>query len=264
MRWSSRASLIALIVMTPACGDPGGAASSDATALTPGTPTASATVDGPVRVPDLTGLTGRAAARELRAVGLRPRLLSGDGSACLPPGVLRQRPKAGRLIDPRTRVRVEVNSAVGECGIDLPPATAELAGIARSFIHFANGGQLPQFSDEIGLHLGNRLIDSAPASSLAAPEVWRICPPEGGYAAFVCPFSARDHVARWQGRLAVTSLAASHPCAHPSEPPTAWSDLRRVTITPDESLSCPSYWAVELYVDDCDRINAVNLVRSEP
>jgi hypothetical protein len=160
---------------------------------------------------------------------------------------------------------VEVNSGSSrECGIDLPPVDDGLARMARGFIAFANGGALPPFVEEVGLHLGNRLIESAPATSLVAPKAWRICPPEGGYAAFVCPFSARDHVAQWEGRLVLTSAAASHPCAHPADPPAAWASLRRVTITPDESLACPSYWAVELYVDDEGRIAAVNLVRSEP
>lgn len=270
MSWSLRTIVVALVVLAAACGDRGGVAPSGAPEVqtikptTTSTPAASPTAVGPVRVPDLAGMSGRAAASELRAIGLRPVVHLVLGSACAPPGVLRQQPEAGRSVDARSRVSVEVNSAVGECGIDLPPATDELVRVARAFIEYARGGEVPSLSEDVELYLGSRLIESASAASLADPARWRICPPEGGYAAFVCPFSARDHVQRWPGRLAITSAAATHPCAHPADPPETWADLRRVTITPDEGLSCPSYWAVELYVDDCDRIRSVNLVRSEP
>lgn len=220
---------------------------------------------GPVQVPDLTGRTGRDARETLRALGLRPVVHAVRGSGCAPPGVLSQRPRAGRIVGPRTRVVVEVNgSASLGCGIELPPADDALAPFARDLIAMARGGVPPPFTDEVGLYLGNRLIETVAAASLADPRAWRICPPEGAYAAFVCPFSARDHLRGWPGRLTLTAAAAAHSCAHSATAPPGWRALRRVTITPDENLDCTSYWAVELYVDDRGRIASVNLVRSEP
>ena len=39
---------------------------------------------------------------------------------------------------------------------------------------------------------------------------------------------------------------------------------RTVTLTPDEGRSCVDYFAVELEVADDGRLEAVNLIRSDP
>jgi hypothetical protein len=150
-----------------------------------------------------------------------------------------------------------------QCGLDLPPPEpAWLNRVATLFIAFAHGAQRTPPSDTpVTLFLGGlqqRVLDG---DELADRERWRLCPPEGTYAACTCPFSAVEAIDRHTGPLAVTSAGPEHACAHPA---ALAGGGHTVTITPDESLDCTSFWAVQLQVNDVQQVVAVNLVWAEP
>lgn len=217
----------------------------------------------PVAVPDVIGLRGREAQEAIRKSGLRPVRHPSLMSACTPRGVYAQRPEAGEAVSDGARVVVEVNTGgYGECGLDLASAEARPTKVAERFVDFANGTGTVSLAPMVDLHLGNVLVETRAAEDLGEARAWRLCVPY--YAARTCPFSAVETVGDWPGALALTGAAAEHPCAHPGPPPREWAERRRVTITPDEGLSCVDYWAVELYLDDTGRITATNVVWAEP
>lgn len=212
-------------------------------------------------VPSLRTVPVSTARTLVRGAGLHLEVARVLGTACRPRGeVLRQRPRAGAQVPVGSSVRVEANGGgMGRCGLGLPAAPPLLDRLARHFVAFARGEQdHPPTDTPVTLYLGGRQVATVMPDDPRA--TWQVCPPEGGYAGFVCPFSALEQVARAE-QLAVTSRPPEHPCAHPRELGGA---PYSVTITPDESLACPSYWGVQLIVNQVNQLTGVNLVRSEP
>jgi hypothetical protein len=163
-----------------------------------------------------------------------------------------------------TWVIVMVNEGgTGHCGLDLPPADHTRDRAARAFLRFARHGGHPPIDTPVRLYLGGWLIDTLPASRAADPRAWRVCPEAGAYAARTCPLSAVDALRDHIGPVAVTSRLPLHPCVHRGSIPGATAD-RAVTLTPDETLTCVDYVAVQLMVNDVGQVTAVNLVLSEP
>lgn len=221
----------------------------------------------PITVPDVAGLSAQEARVAIRAAGLLPEVRQQLGTACRLRGAIDQRPAAGSLAQPGSEVVVDVNlGGSGHCGLDLPAPSDDLRRLARAFIAFARDtGSPPPMSEVVALHLGHRLIASRVRAELRDSGAgWRICPPEGAYAAWSCPFSGPWHVRNAEGPLAVTSAPAAHLCLAQADRPPGLAGMDRVTITPDELTSCLSYWAIELYVTGAGRIAAVDVLRSEP
>jgi len=219
-------------------------------------------------VPLLTSLSLAEARARVLDSGLRLRAHKVMGTACRPIGeVLAQRPASDRMVALGSRVFVRVNGeAAGECGRDLPAAPPQLDRLARAFEKFARGPlSNPPADTPVTLYLGGVRAKVVTWETWERRTAWRTCPPAGVYAGGSCPFSAVDMIRSHVGPLATTSLAPGHACADP-EPLSATDAGGRysVTLTPDESLDCTGYWAVQLLVNDVDQLVAVNLVMAEP
>ncbi|MCW2833236.1 MAG: hypothetical protein JWN68_1189 [Nocardioides sp.] len=219
-------------------------------------------------VPLLVSLSLAEARSRVADSGLRLRAQEVLGTACLPLGdVLRQRPAPDRMVALRSRVTVQVNSgAPGECGLDLPAPPPQLDQVARAFERFARGAmQDPPADTPVTLYLGGVRTEVISRQGWQRPAEWRLCPAGGGYAGRTCSFSAVDLIRNHDGPLATTSAKPPHSCAHP-QPLSATDAGGRysVTLTPDESLDCTSYWAVQLIINDVYQLVAVNIVLAEP
>ncbi|MBC9732447.1 PASTA domain-containing protein [Nocardioides marmotae] len=256
---------LALLLLLAGCGDSprsGAEAAPGAGEPTSSSPTASA--DREMLVPDVVAMPVAAAQAALERAGLTARRVEGAGSACVPAGeVVGQRPAAGRSVPIGSRVTVEVSSGgSGVCGLGLPPAPAELDRVARLFLRFARGEGPPPVDTPVDLYLGGRFVETVPTTDTLDRAAWEVCPEGGSYAGATCPFSVLEPLAG-SPRVAVTSRDPQHPCAHPSPLPGA-VEGRSVTLQPDEALACPSWFAVQLLVNDVGQVTAVNLVHSEP
>jgi hypothetical protein len=224
--------------------------------------------DDAVHVPAVVGLKEDRAREALETAGFRVESHITQVSACADPGqVLAQDPAAGALATPGATVTLDVTGdSGGECGLDLPPADEVAAPVAELFAKFARGDQPggPPVMTPVDLYLANRFLKTIPEAEANDRDAWRGCPEGGSYAGRTCPFSWVDPIADHQGRLAITSAAPEHPCAHPGPLPAELEAYHAVTLTPDESLDCTSYWAVQLFVNDVGQVVAANLVWAEP
>jgi hypothetical protein len=163
-------------------------------------------------------------------------------------------------------VNLLLGPAPEAASLDLPPADEVAAPVAELFARFARGERPPHgppVDTPVDLYLGNRYLATLPAARARDPEAWEGCL-EGGYAGRTCPFSWTRPIADYAGSLAITSAAPEHPCAHPGPLPAELEAYHAVTLTPDESLDCTSYWAVQLFVNDVGQVVAANLVWAEP
>jgi hypothetical protein len=202
-------------------------------------------------------------------VGLRPHVTRGGQSACLPNrAVVQQRPAAGRKVAPGTRVVLIINTKVGECGLDLPPVSKDLRRVADLFTAFARHPHEPRLGlpvdTSVELFVGGELQKVIPAAESTERRQWETCPGGVGYAARSCPISPLIPFEFYPGPIAATSQAPAHACVPAWELPERLDAYRSVTLTPDESRDCTSYFAVQLFVNDVGQIVAVNLVLSEP
>jgi hypothetical protein len=117
----------------------------------------------------------------------------------------------------------------------------------------------------IDLYVGGVLAKTIPSEQQGDQSAWQGCPDGGDhYAARDCPISALAPLSDWAGRIAITSEAPSHPCAHPAKLPSSLLAYGDVTLTPDAGLDCTSYFAVQLFVNDVGQIVAANVVWAEP
>lgn len=218
-----------------------------------------------VPVPSVVGLPAAEARAAVREAGLRPDVRHVTGTACLPRGrVLGQRPRSGADRLAGARVAIDVNTgALRQCGLDLPaPDPVWLRRVADLFVAFARGAQdTPPSAAPVTLYLGGAEQRVLPGRALDDRARWELCPPEGHYAARTCPFSAVAVIRGHPGPLAVTSARPAHSCASPAR---LRGGPNTVTITPDESLDCTSYWAVQLLVNDVAQVVGVDLVWAEP
>jgi hypothetical protein len=242
---------------------------SDAEATPVGAQTASPDVPAAeVTVPDVTGVRVGRATTVLTDLGLQVRRLDVMGTACRPRGeVLAQRPRAGTVRLTGQRVRIEVNiGALGACGLDATPATADLQRVATAFVRFARGrSQAPPADTPVTLLLGGVRTKVISSEAQLTRRRWASCPVGGLYAGRTCPISPIRTIVQHPGPLAFLAQRPEHSCAHPRPvTPEAVGATKSVTITPDEELDCTSFWAVELLVNDVDQVVAVNTVWAEP
>lgn len=221
-----------------------------------------------LRVPDVYAESAGTARRRLEERGFRVRVYSSH-AACPPYGeVERQLPKADAHREAGRKVTVIVTRPMpGECGLRLPPVADDLAAVGRTFVDFARGERFrpPTTTSRAWLVVGAQVVGRFEAAASADPDSWRGCPRPRYYAARTCPFSALDPLRGYLGPIAVTSAPPQHPCLPlPFEVPPELRGLRRLTLTPDEALDCPRYYAVSLYVDGHDQVAAAQVVWSEP
>ncbi|MDN4172335.1 PASTA domain-containing protein [Nocardioides sp. SOB77] len=255
------AGLAVLLVLSGCAEDQSGAAG--AAASDDGS-TVTASAEPEVLVPEVVAMPVAAARSALDRAGLVARVVRGAGSACAPAGeVSGQRPRTGRMVPVGATVTVEVpGKGTGTCGLDLPPAPDDLDRVARAFLRFARGEGTPPVDTPVDLYLGGRFVETLASAETGDRAAWEVCPEGGSYAGATCPFSALELLGETP-RVAVTSPRPEHPCAHPSPLPGAAAG-RSVILQPDEALACPSWFAVQLRVNEVGQVTAVDLVRSEP
>lgn len=149
----------------------------------------------------------------------------------------------------------------------LPPVTEDLRSISELFLDFARSSDPehpgPPADTSIDLYVGGELQKVIPASRINDRQEWRTCP-EGGYAARSCPISPLLPFANYPGPIEVTSQPPAHVCVPEWRLPERLYVYRSVTLTPDESRDCTSYFAIQLFVNDVGQIVAANLVLSDP
>lgn len=198
--------------------------------------------------------------------GFRVKVQTGGYSACVPDGLVLSQDPPPRYQRPiGSKVTVFANNGIGECGLGLPSPAADLEEAGEAFVEFARGGAVDEhlLRNPVELYVGGRLVHTIPAWRAVHPNSYGwLCPTSGSYAASICPFSPVRSLRGYPGPVAVTSAGPEHPCMHART--FAATRERTVTLTPDESLACPGYFAVELAVSDDGRLLAVNVVHSEP
>jgi len=144
-------------------------------------------------------------------------------------------------------------------------APAALRSVGEAFVAFARGaGPVPPTTGSVDLLVGGERVETLDRTDLAAPANWVGCPAAGGYAARSCPFSATTPLAEHDGPVRTTTDPPSHPCLGSSSLPSVFAGLTTLTLTPEEDLDCTRYFAVQLFVDDRDRLTAVDVVWAEP
>jgi hypothetical protein len=202
----------------------------------------------------------------LAAKGFRAKVRTVENSACVKPSVLRQFPPRGWRRNVGTRVRIDISGrGMGPCGLHLPPAQPALDAAGRAFVEFARGG-IPDedlLDNDVALYLGGTLLHSIPPQRAGhrLSYGW-LCPNSGYYSARICPFSAVRAIATFPGPMAITAQAPGTACGGGRSLQGRFP--RTVTLTPDEGRSCVDYFAVEVALDERGRLEAVNLVWSEP
>lgn len=259
--------LVLFLLLVSGCTD---AAAPEGAAPTP-SPSATAPARPPLTVPDLVGLPVGEAMSALTAVRLRGTQNAVRGATCAGGGiVVRQRPRAGRLVEPRQRVIVLADRLA--CAP--PHRTTRLGaydtGLVDAFVAFARGERsAPPVSDRVRFYLGG-----GPAGELATGRAddrtaWRMCPPGKSYAAGTCPFDVLQ--------VLMYSAVNDFPLVYSPAPRdgacivrSARADLsevqhlRRAVVSPGVRVaSCAVDFALELYYDR-ERLAAVNLSLSEP
>ena len=148
----------------------------------------------------------------------------------------------------------------GTSEVTTTDAPEDLARVAALFVDFASGERvLPPSEGPLDLYVGGQHQRRLVSIELRLRGRWTTCP-TGGYAGRTCPLSAIDELDRMQGRLAFTNEPPAGPCVTPRDTPADLADLRGVTISPVRVTDCSAYAAVRLYVDDTDRLRAVDLV----
>ncbi|MBJ7359779.1 PASTA domain-containing protein [Nocardioides sp.] len=218
------------------------------------------------RVPWVVGQSIPVARAALAEKGFEADVRAVEYSACVKPRVLRQDPPRGSRRETGSTVRLDVTKhGLGPCGLDLPAAEPALDAAGRAFVDFARGGppDLHLLDNPVALYLGGTLLHSIPPQrAVHRLSYGWLCPNYGYYSARVCPFSAVRAIASFPGPMAVTGRPPTPPCGGGRFLEGRFP--RTVTLTPDEGRSCVDYFAVELALDGGGRLEAVNLVWSEP
>ena len=217
-------------------------------------------------VPLVVGKSIRDAKATLAAKGFKTKVRAIEYSACIRPRVLKQDPPRGWRRDVGTRVRIDISGkGMGPCGLHLPEAEPALDAAGRAFVAFARGGDPDEhlLANTVDLYLGGTLLHSIPPQrAVHRLSYGWLCPNYGYYSARTCPFSAVRAIATFPGPMAVTGEPPGTPCGGGRFLHGRFE--RTVTLTPDEGRSCVDYFAVELALDEDGRLEAVNLVWSEP
>jgi hypothetical protein len=125
------------------------------------------------------------------------------------------------------------------------------------------------WAGEVLLGLGDEILASYSSAAVADPAGWLL--DREAFRGRVGPFSALDTLSTWDRapNSDVTELTASagpHPhCASPPvAAPIGLEDLRRVSVQPVGVTSCLTWWTVDLFIDDNQRVVAVTLDLYEP
>jgi uncharacterized lipoprotein YbaY len=134
-----------------------------------------------------------------------------------------------------------------------------LPGIASRFLHAASRHRVSLPEDApVDLYLGGRHVATLAGPDVRRWDAWDVCIP--GYAGATCPFNALDLVA---GKDAtVTTGTPRHSCAAWAGRPPELAAHRAVSVVVGEH--CVSWGAVTLYVDQADRVVAVDMILAEP
>ena len=219
-----------------------------------------------VRMPDLVGTTEPVASQVLHELGLLPRVIH-RFVACYPAGrVIEQEPAAGVPMsdgEPVTVVATDLTSEQLTCPDGIATdGDRSLADLLYGFSRGVAGARPPTART---LSLG--MLGAAPTVQLTGPDAqnlerWRVSPPHGGAADSV-PVLASLVVSGGDYRVD----QGPHPlCVGPvRQPAPNVTGLRQVSITPTaDRASCVGWWAVDLFLDDADRIHGVNLDVWEP
>lgn len=118
-------------------------------------------------------------------------------------------------------------------------------------------------ADRVQLGLGDRLLETRSAHSLRVPAAWMLDVDffRGG----VGPFSSLDVLARNEAWPLEYGEGSHRRCASPPRPPPRpVLGLRRLSIQPQEPVTCLRWFAVDVFVDESGDIRAVTLDLWEP
>lgn len=247
------------------CSD-GGRADPDAqpatqVSLEPGSPTASSEPSQrgrPVTLPDLTAVEFRDARERLAADRLSVRADVVPDCHLLKGVIVAQQPAPGTEV--RRGDAVTLTFGRRPRGTECPPRLARLA--TSAFLDWASGSDgPPAFAPRVRLLQGNRQVAVLPTARAASREAWRL---PTGYAERIA-FNLLD----WMDDQVLLQ---------PSRGVSAYCLERVATLPPDlvdrlwwsyslhtaSADACMQMAAVQVWVDDAERIAAVNFLIGSP
>ncbi len=118
------------------------------------------------------------------------------------------------------------------------------------------------FGDRVGLGLGGEVVKMLTPSQLEEPSAWVIH--RDHFAGYSGPFSALDRLRRDPELWSITEGKQLFcPWARTAALPGYEQD-RRLTLEPSGITTCLQWWAVDIYLDERDRIDAISLILAEP
>ena len=159
------------------------------------------------------------------------------------------------------------------CAGDEPPGSAppeSLDAVADGFVGLKGDSEgAPRWTDPVTVYVGGEVAKKLAAAEADERSSWSTCPPSATeYAMRKCPvspFRTMDLLAQDGGTVVYedkvpTRLGCDLVAALPE-----WETLGTITIRPDLAhQNCFSDFAITLYVDDRNRINAVNFTLGSP
>jgi len=260
--------LVLFLLLVSACTD---APEPEPGAAPAPSPSATATPKQPLTVPDLVGLPVGEAMSALTAVRLRGTQSAVRRATCAGDGiVVRQRPRAGRVVEPKRRVIVLADRLACAPPHRTTRLDADDTGLVDAFVAFARGERsAPHVSDRVRFYLGGQPVGELATGRADDRTAWRMCPPEKYYAAGTCPFDVLQ--------VLMYSAVNDFPLGYSPAPragacivTSARADLsevqhlRRAVVSPGVRVAtCAGDFLLELYYDR-ERLAAINLSLSEP
>jgi hypothetical protein len=138
-------------------------------------------------------------------------------------------------------------------------------GIGHRFVDFARGNSdsLP-IDTPVALYLGHQRVATTGDGDSSVRASWRVC---RQYAGRICPFSALDTLASYDGPLRLADHPATPaPCLATlvPTPPTDAGGTHVAVVLPAGTTTCLDGFEVDVYSNDVGQIVAVDLVLSEP
>jgi hypothetical protein len=214
-------------------------------------------------VPPVVGQPYAVATQNIEDAGLTVRWR--DVGSCEAPGlVIGQAPLGGAAASPGSVVTLDRPTTPS--AIDCTERPSELLEeTARTFAVFAGGDDVaPPLADEVDLYLGNQLQKTITAGQGLRRDSWQVCTE---YAGLSCPFSALSSLAD-AGRLKYTTMPGAFCLTSlaelPAELTTPEAQRSSVVVRPRQVATCGDNVSVQLWLDDEQRIFAVNLLVASP
>jgi hypothetical protein len=206
--------------------------------------------DGYVAIP-LSGLVEQADLEVVKKQVRRPGLSDGV--------LLSADPPLGSVVPRGSTVTVRVSTSSTQANADdqLIDYVHDLAAGSTTPPNNIDRPYLP-----VTLGLGDEVVRVENLSSLDRGASWLILRDHfNGYSG---PFSARDYLATDPDTWAVTDEGQQFcPWGRADDLPGFEKD-RRLTIEPSKLTDCTQWWAVDVYVDNSGRVNALSLNLVEP